>query len=137
MFRDHEHFMEELAKSLEKDMEMLEKAAKPMFSHESKIRIAGAKTGHGYEVHETLKDGTVINHGSKGYQALDKKMHQTKDGKSVGLLRMKDSVQKGMPLHHEATVHHAAQTDGSKRYTVEYLHPAGDPHGFGSGKKDE
>jgi len=27
MFRDHEHFMEELAKSLEKDMEELEKAA--------------------------------------------------------------------------------------------------------------
>lgn len=139
-FKDRDHFAEELTKSIQESIEgrveELEKSRNHMFTPGSTIHIKKATKGKGYEVHEHHENGDVTNHGSIGYSKIDKRMAQDREGKSVGLLRMKDSKHKGMPLHHTAEVKHVSVTNAStgSRWKEERLHPVGDPHGHGSGE---
>ena len=141
-FKDKEHFIEELNKSICNDIdskaEELEKSRSTMFTHGSTIRINKATKGNGYEVHEHHENGDITNHGSVPYGKIDNRMSKDSDGKHVGLLRMKDSKHEGVPLHHTAEVKHVnVKNAGSgSEWKEERLSPAGDPHAIGSGKSN-
>ena len=141
LFKDKEHFIQELTKSIQKDIaskvEELEKAKKVLFTPGSTIHIKKATKGKGYEVHEHHENGDITNHGDIGYASLDARMPKGKKNENLSLLRMKDSKHEGVPLHHSAKVKHISVQNGGRKWKEEKLHPEGEPHAIGRGGKED
>jgi hypothetical protein len=148
-FKDRQHFLEELHKSFTKEFENFEELEKsikkPLFRHGSTIHITKAVAGKGYGVEEHTVNGEKISHENVPFQALDSKMNtlpkhlKQKEGPKQ-LLRMKDSKHEGALLYHSATVSHNSMPINKKTGEIkkwEKLYPNGEPHGTGSGKKEE
>lgn len=146
-FRNREHFLEELNKSFTREVENLEELKKsikkPLFQHGSTIHITKAVARKGYGVEEHTANGKKVLHENVPFQTLDSKMNvrprtlKQKEGPKE-LLRMKDSKHEGALLYHSATVSHQTKSGAiGKVFHYERLEPNGQPHGKGSGKKEE
>jgi hypothetical protein len=140
MFKDKQHFVEELAKSIQKDLnEALEKSLRQhMFQKGSTLHLKAAtgdkKNSHKYTVHEHTADGQVKVHEDVPLGKLDSRAKA--HSKPFRMLMGGESHNKKHDLYHSAKVRHVDVQDGSRKYTEERLEPVGEPHFVAEKKKD-
>jgi len=127
MFKDKVHFVEELTKSIQKDIaakaEELQKGkdwpgqehlgGKARFQDTSHLKISESAEKHGYTVHETKKNGEVTVHPHVPVAELDNMTgRQSK-------LRLTNKGAKNHDCHTEAVVqHHGVVNLGNGKTSV-------------------